>query len=39
MAADIYLNGVYLNYTNDQFLRYSFPVADIVKATWSRVKG
>jgi beta-galactosidase/beta-glucuronidase len=33
MAANAYLNGVYLGSFIDQFLRYNWPVASILKAT------
>lgn len=33
MAADITLNGHYLGYTNDQFLRYNWPVKSYLQPT------
>lgn len=33
MAAEVWLNGVYLGYTADQFLRYSYPAVQYLKPT------
>jgi beta-mannosidase len=33
MAADIWLNGAYLGFTNDQFLRYQWDVSSVVSRT------
>lgn len=33
MAADVWLNGQYIAFTNDQFLRYTFPVRSLLRAT------
>ncbi len=33
MAADVTINGNYLGYVNDQFLRYTWPVTGALKAT------
>ena len=33
MAADVFLNGVYLGFTNDQFLRYTWSVKKYLQPT------
>jgi hypothetical protein len=33
MVSEAYLNGVFLGFTADQFLRYSFDVSSALKAT------
>lgn len=37
MAADISLNGVYLGFVNDQFLRYNWPVTSSIKPTGNQL--
>ena len=38
LVAEVYLNGNYIGYTADQFLRYSFPVMKLLKPSGNTLK-